>query len=512
MWLLILLALSIVFIILTTTRFKLHPFLSLLLAAFGYGICSGTMSLTDVAKAVNTGFGNTIGYIGIVILAGSIIGIFLEKSGGAFTLAERIVRLVGQRNVPLAMSIIGYIVSIPVFCDSGFVILAPLARALSRRARIPLAASAVALSLGLYSTHTMVPPTPGPIAAAGILNADLGLVTLWGVFVALIALVAGWIFAVLIAGRAAIDGAPGPEDVNPPDLGADPGQTQSRLADESHRQAPFGEGGLAVRKTIAKAFGLDDATRQGRRKIPDMVHSSDSAIALEADRPSAVKSLVPILLPIVLIVMKSVVDLPNVNSRPFGQSSIAAFLSFAGQPVVALLLGVFLAFLLPRKITREMLSTSGWVGEAVLAAATIIIITGSGGAFGNVLKNSGISGFITAHMSQTKGLSILLPFLIAAALKTAQGSSTVAIITTAGILAPLLGALGLDSPTGRALAVVTIGAGSMVVSHVNDSYFWVVTGFSKMSVKEGYKYQTLGTLVEGCTAACTVWAIGLFVL
>ncbi len=447
MWLLVLLGLSIVFIVLTTTRWKLHPFLALLLAAFGYGILSGNMSLTDVAKSVNDGFGGTIGYIGIVILAGSIIGTFLEKSGGAFTLAERTVGLVGQKNVPLAMGIIGYIVSIPVFCDSGFVILAPLARAMSRRARIPLAASAVALSLGLYATHTMVPPTPGPIAAAGILNADLGLVIIWGMLVALVALAAGWLFALL-----------------------------------STRGAP-----------------LDN----------DVPANELEVMNSDADRPSALKSIVPILLPIVLIVLKSIADLPT---HPLGQRGLAAVVGFIGQPVVALLFGVFLAFLLPKRLTPEMLSTSGWVGEAILGAATIIIITGAGGAFGGVLKNAGISTFITENVGKSQSLSILLPFLIAAALKTAQGSSTVAIITTAGIMAPLLAPLGLDSPTGRALAVVTIGAGSMVVSHVNDSYFWVVTGFSRMTVKDGYKYQTLGTLVEGCATGCALWVISAIVL
>jgi len=447
MWLLILLGFAIVFIVLTTTRLKLHPFLALLLAAFGYGVASGRMSLADVATAVNTGFGNTIGAIGIVILAGSIIGTFLEKSGGAFSLAERTIRIVGQKNVPLAMGLIGYIVSIPVFCDSGFVVLAPLAKAMSRRAGIPLAASAIALSLGLYATHTMVPPTPGPIAAAGVLEADLGLVILWGVPVSLVALAAGWLFARVVTRRI-------PADAN-----------------------------------------LQDAASAER--------------ASDAHRPSALKSIVPILLPIVLIVLKSVVDIPE---QTWIRGDAAKLASFIGQPVVALLIGVCLAFLLPKRLTTEMLSTSGWVGEAVVAAATIIIITGSGGAFGKVLQGSGIADFITAHLGESASLSILLPFVTAAAIKTAQGSSTVAIITTAGIMAPLLESLHLGSPMGRALAVVTIGAGSMVVSHVNDSYFWVVTGFSKMSVKEGYRFQTLGTLVEGCAAAGTLWLIGMLVL
>jgi GntP family gluconate:H+ symporter len=276
--------LAIVFIVLTTTRFKLHPFLALLLAAFGYGVASGKMSLAEVTTAVNAGFSNTIGVIGIVILAGSIIGTFLEKSGGALTLAERTIRVVGQKNVPLAMGLIGYVVSVPVFCDSGFVVLAPLAKAMSRRAGLPLAASAISLSLGLYATHTMVPPTPGPIAAAGLLKADLGLVILWGLPVSLVALAAGWLFAL-----------------------------------------------VATRRMAADAHVMD-------RTSPEP--------AMSPHRPSALKSILPILLPIVLIVLKSVADLPQ---HPLGQDDAAKLAGFLGQPMVALLIGVFLAFLLPKR-------------------------------------------------------------------------------------------------------------------------------------------------------------------
>jgi len=450
MWLIVLLVLSIVFIILSTAKFGLHPFLALLFAAFGYGILSDKMPLKDVADAVNGGFGDTVGRIGIVILAGSVIGTFLEKSGGARHLAERILALVGHRNVPLAMGIIGYIVSIPVFCDSGFVILSPLGKALSRRAKASLAASAIALSLGLYATHTMVPPTPGPAGAAAILKADLGLVIVWGLLVALFALAAGWLFAILVAARTPID------------LGAEP-------------------------------------------ETPEIAGSATQG-------PGALKSLVPILLPILLIVLKSVADLQEYH--PLGTGGLARFVSFIGQPVVALLLGVLCAFVLPRKLTREMLTTTGWVGEAVVAASIIIVVTACGGSFGEVLKKSGIADVITESLgtSTSKSLSILLPFAIAAALKTAQGSSTVAMITTAGIMLPLLEPLGLAGATAKALTVVTIGAGSMVVSHANDSYFWVVTGFSKMTVKQGYKLQTVGSLVQGCASLVALWAISRIVL
>lgn len=447
MWLLILLILAVFFIIVATTRLNLHPFLALLISAFGYGILCGKLSLEEVVQSVNYGFGATIGYIGIVILAGAVIGIFLEKSGGAYKLAESTLKLVGEKNIPLAMGIIGYIVSIPVFCDSAFVILAPLSRALSRKAKISLSASAISLSLSLYCTHTILPPTPGPIAAAGLVGADLGLVILWGIPVSIIALIAGWLFSVKYAAKTYID----------------PAKNQRKNEIET---------------------------------IPD-------------DAPSALKSLIPILLPILLIVLKSVGDL---KTKPFGEGNIAEIIDFIGQPVVALLIGVFFAVLLPKKLTKDMLSASGWVGQAVIAAATIIIITGCGGAFGKVLQNSGIADVVKGYLGQSSGLSIWLPFFIAAALKTAQGSSTVAIITTAGIMAPLLGTLGLDAPTAKALVVVAIGAGSMVVSHANDSYFWVVTGLSGMTVKQGYKFQTLGTLVEGGAAAVALWIISLIVL
>ena len=207
--------------------------------------------------------------------------------------------------------------------------------------------------------------------------------------------------------------------------------------------------------------------------------------------------------------LRSIVNLPT---KPFGEDNLAMLINFVGQPVVALLVGVFFALLLPKKITVEMLSPTGWVGDAVTAAATIIIITGCGGAFGRVLGNSGISDVISEQLSVALGLGIWLPFIITAALKTAQGSSTVAIITTVGIIAPLLEPLSLETPTARALVVVAIGAGSLVASHANDSFFWVITQISNMSVKQGYKFQTLGTLVEGTVAAIALWIISLIVL
>jgi len=445
MWLIILLFISIAFIIFTTSKLKWHPFLSLLIAALGYGALSGTMSLEEVVQSVNSGFGNTIGYIGIVIVAGSIIGTFLEKSGGAFTLAGSTLKIVGKKNVPLALSIIGYIVSIPVFCDSGFIIISPLAKALSKKVKISLAIGATALSLGLIVTHSIIPPTPGPVGAAGILKADLGLVIILGFPVSIVGLIAGWLFAIKIASKVKYESFPDSEE---------------------NEIKPTGD-------------------------------------------PSLVKSLLPIFAPIILIILRSISTL---LSTPFGSGYFSTLFNFFGQPVIALLIGVILSFLLPKKLTHEMISPSGWVGEAVIAAATIIIITGCGGAFGQVLQSSGIGDVIKNNLTGAKSLNILLPIIIAASLKTAQGSGTVAIITGASLMAPLLSSIGLDSPLAKALVVVALGSGGMIASHANDSYFWVVTQMSNMTVNEGYKLQTMGTLTVGVFSSLAVWLLSLIIL
>ncbi len=442
----LLLAASIMLIVLLTTRLKLHPVAALLLASFFFGTLDG-MPLTQIVSAVNDGFGQTLGSIGIVIVAGTIIGTFLHHSGGAGRLASRFVRLAGPRRVPVAMGGVGYVVSMPVFCDSGFVLLSPINKALARRAGVSLATCTVALSLGLYATHTMVPPTPGPVAAAGIVGADLGIVIAFGAVVSIVALAAGLFFAYRYASRIQLEH----ETTGAPDEGDDPE---------------------------------------------------------EADGPSALHATIPIVLPMLLILGRTVAELP---AAPFGQGTLAETLRFFGEPTVALCIGVAVALTLPRKLSRRMLSTSGWFGEAVKSAAVILVITGTGGAFGRVLQESGIASDIGVD-AVPNAAGVLVPFLVAAAIKTAQGSSTVAMITTAGMILPLLEPLGLDGEIAKALVVVAIGAGSMVVSHANDSYFWVVTQFSGMSVNQGYRLQTLGSLIQGVTAAIVVWLLSVILL
>ena len=438
--LIVLLLAAIVFIVVSTTKFKLHPFLALIIAAIAYGLLSG-IPLDQIIKSVNSGFGNTIGSIGIVIVVGCIIGTFLEESGGAYVMARSVLKLVGEKRVPFAMLILGYVVSIPVYADSGFVILSPLNKALSKKAKVTLACSAIALSLGLTITHCLIPPTPGPIAAAGIMGADLGMVILTGIVASILPVIVTMLFVTKWASRFQIDPNPG-EDEN------------------------------EIREKMINA-------------------------------PSAFRSFIPIILPLLLIVLKSVSDFPT---EPFGSGWFKTTLGFIGEPVMALLIGMVLAFTLPKRFDRRMMSDTGFVGKAILSAATIIMITAAGGSFGMILRDSGIAEAIGSSLSNFN-LGIWLPFLIAAALKTAQGSSTVSIITTASIVFPLMDVLGFVTPVETALAVTSLCAGAMVVSHVNDSFFWVVTQMSGMNIKMGYKLHTLGTLVCGLSAMLTIWAI-----
>ncbi|WP_297797727.1 gluconate:H+ symporter [uncultured Eudoraea sp.] len=441
----LLLLLSVILIVLLTAKFNVHPFLALLGAAVFFGLLSG-MDLSMIVQSINDGFGITLGKIGVVIVLGVIIGAFLEHSGGAFKLAEVILKIIGKNRVHEAMGLVGFVVSIPVFADSGFIILNPLNKSLSKRAGLSVVGTATALILGLMITHVLVPPTPGPIAAAGIIGADVGLVMLIGLIIGLLSLIVAIFYCKKMGAKHYIDPNP--------DISED-----------------------EIQEKIKKA-------------------------------PSAFKSFLPILIPILLIVGKSLVEF-NLEE---GQAETAwvKFISFVGTPVIALIIGMLFAFLLPKKWDKTILSTSGWVGNALTDASNIILITGAGGIFGTILQNSEIATTLADTLS-TANLGIWLPFMLCAAIKTAQGSSTVALITTASIIAPLLLSMGFVTEVDKALVVAAIGAGAMVVSHANDSGFWILTQFSGIDVKTGYKVYTLGTFVVGSFAALLVYIASFIV-
>ncbi len=443
-WLLFVLLISILFIILGTTKLKMHPFIVLLLASYITGAMAG-LPIDKIASTIATGFGNIMAYIGIVIVLGTIIGVILEKSNAAIKLAEIVLKVVGKRYPALAMSIIGYIVSIPVFCDSAFVILSSLKNSLVAKTGKSSVALSIALATGLYAAHTFVPPTPGPIAAAGNLGLEnqLGLVILFGLVVAAFAMFTGYLWASYIGGK-----------------------------------YPNTETNITELKTPPEKMVL----------------------------PSATKSLLPILVPIFLIALRSVATYPT---KPFGEGLVFTSFNFVGQPINALLIGFLLSFLLFPKFNKETLT--GWIGDGISAAAPILLITGAGGAFGTILKETQI-GDTLGNVLAGYQLGIFLPFIIAATFKTAQGSSTVALVATSALIAPLLSTIGLDSLYGKVLAVMATGAGAMTISHANDSFFWVVTQFSGMDVKTGYKTQTLATLIQGVSSMVLIYFLSLIFL
>ena len=427
----------VILMILAATKFNFHPFLSLLLAAIVMGFVGG-LSESEVISTLMNGFGKTLGSIGIIIAFGTIIGAYLEKSGGAKTLANYVLQIIGKKRAALAMNITGFIVSIPVYCDSGFIILSPLNKAISKSTKIPLVVLGVSLAAGLYATHVFVPPTPGPLAAAAALDADLGLVILLGLVVAI----------------------------------------------------PVSLVGLLWAKYIGNKLELKNITEE------------DIAEIKVEKLPKTRLAFSPIIVPILLIALKSISNYPT---HPFGEGTFSSILNFIGNPVIALFFGIFLAFNLKDHRSKE--THNNWVTSGLKEAGIIILITGAGGAFGAILRATGIGEVIGASFSNMN-IGLLLPFIIAAVLKSAQGSSTVAIITTAAIIAPTLESFGLDSALGRALTVLSVGAGAMTVSHLNDSFFWVVAQFTKMDTATALKSQTLSTFFQGLSGIIIVMLIG----
>ena len=438
---LIYLLITIVFIVLSTAKYKVHPFLTLLIASLGMGVLSG-LDVNFVVKTVSEGFGNTLKSIGIIIACGSIIGTFLEKTGAAKSIANKVLQVVGNKNSALAMNLTGSIVSIPVFCDSGFVILSTLNNAINKKTGISLSVLGTSLAAGLYATHVFVPPTPGPLAAASIIGADVGLVLIFGLLIAIPVSIVGWLWASYYCSRFSINQKIDNNDLN--------------IETKSHTNLTM--------------------------------------------------SVLPIIIPIVLITLKSIINHPTVELENLFINNV---ISFCGHPIIAILFGVFIAMFSATNFSLEQ--HFDWVSSALKSAGVIILITGAGGAFGNILRATSIGDTISQSLL-TFEVGLLLPFIIAAFLKTAQGSSTVSIITTSAMVLPLLDSLGLSSEMGKVLTVLSIGAGAMTVSHLNDSYFWIVSQFSNMNTKTALHCHTASTLLQGLTSIVLIKIISLFLL
>lgn len=404
-------------------KVKANAFMSLLAAALTMGVLSG-MSGPDTVATIASGFAGTVEDIGIVIIFGILLGNYLDAAHATNRMALDTVRLVGQKRSGLAMAITGYIVSIPVFSDAGFVILSPLVKALHRKTRIPLAILAVSLSAGLLATHVYVPPTPGPLAAAGLLGIDIGDAILYGGFAAIFMTLFGWLFAELYF-------------KNKPD-------SYYTYRDEEARAS---------------------------------VENGDDATVDTSNMPGTLASLLPLLLPILLIIANTTCNMILPEGSAFLNIS-----SFIGDPNIALPIGALLAIVmlyknLGKETVLKMMETS------LKDSGPIVFTTAAGGALGAVLKASG-AGASIADMVSSVGLPfILIPFVISAVLKIVQGSGTVAVTTAATICAPIAASLGLNP----LLIFMASGAGARSCCHVNDSYFWVYTNCMGFDMKTGLK-------------------------
>lgn len=445
---------AIVLMIFMISKLNIHPFLSILSISLVFGLIAG-IPLVDqpgedrevikgIASVIGEGFSGAFTSIGIVIILGTIIGALLEETGAAIKLADMVVNLVGEKRPELAMLIMGWVVSIPVFCDSGFVILNPIRKALTKRTAASSVAMTMCLSAGLYTAHVFIPPTPGPIAAANTIGvgSDLLLVMGLGLLVSIPALAGAYIYAKKY-GSSFVEA---PED-----------ETES----------------LKTYEEIKAEYGT---------------------------LPGGFLSLAPIIIPVILMALSNVIKIMNV------EGFLNDLFLFLGTPIIALAIGLIFGIILLNS-RGKIDHLYEVVNESLKIAGPILFVTAAGGVLGKVIASSGIVGFITDNATVFQNIGIFFPFIIAAILKTAQGSSTVAITTTAGIIAPLLPVLGLDSRVSAALVVMAIGAGAMTVSHANDSYFWVVTKFGGLRAEDGYKTQTMVTLVEGICGM-----IGVFIL
>ena len=452
---------AIILMIVMISKFKVHPFLALMSISLVLAIVAG-IDLSKIPAMIGVGFSGTFKSIGIVIIFGTIIGTVLEKTGAALKLADMVVKLVGQRRPELAMLIMGWVVGIPVFCDSGFVVLNSIREALYKKISASPVAMSVALSGGLYASHVFIPPTPGPIAAAGTLGlgGNLLLVIIMGTVVSVPVLIAVYFFS----------------------------------------------------KSIAKSVTISD-----KEADATITASYEELLKKFGTLPSGFLSLAPIIMPIIFMAVGSVIDVLAKQGMLDKAALLPKIFLFLGNPIIALAIGViFCVFLLAE--TKKMREFDHITNESLKIAGPILFITAAGGVLGNVITEAGFVNFIKENASTIKAIGIFFPFIISAVLKTAQGSSTVAIITTASIMGAfsadnsLMHTLGFTSEISAALCVMAIASGAMCVSHANDSYFWVVTNFSKMTADQGYRTQTAMTFIMGVVGMISVYILSLVLL
>ena len=414
----------ILWIVIGTTYLKLHPFFVLFVASILLGL-SLEIDFFELLKLLFVGFSDTTQKIGLLIIFGTIIGKTLELTNATSSIANEIIRRFRKMPLQFKIGFIGYIISIPVFCDAAFIILSKTIKSISIKSKVPLKSLGVALSTGLFAPHVLVPPTPGPLAAASNLKLeDFSLLIIIGGVLAFILVVIGSTFSYLIYNKSKLD-------VN-----------------------------LFFDQKNSKKF------------------------------PSLTESIMPIIVPVILIAIGTLL----VNFDTF--KNLDFVISFLGNPSFSLAIGVLLSFRLI-KFNPEI-GLNFCIKHGLYSAFPIVLITGMGGTLGLIMQKIPLEDYINMY-SFDFSLVLLIPFFISSIFKTVQGSSTVAIITTSTIMYPVLASLGLDNEIDKIWTILSIGVGSMTVSHTNDSYFWIVSEMTGISAKKALKYHTTGTLIQGTT-------------
>lgn len=419
---------AVVSLIVLIARFKLHPFVALILVSLAMGVAAG-MPLGAAVKAFQDGVGSVLGFIAVVVGLGTMLGKLMAESGAATRIATTLIGVFGERRVHWAIMVVAFIVGIPVFFQVGFVLLIPLVFTIARRTGTSLVKIGISLVAGLSVVHGMLPPHPAAMLAVSAYNADVGLTILYGLLVGLpSAALAGPIFATWVAPRIVLP-------------------AENPLADQL--------GGESTRET--PSFGI---------------------------------SIFTVLIPVILMLLASAADVLLDDA-----STARSALHFLGQPIVALLLALLFSFWSlgrARRFTKE--EVLRFCNDCLAPTATILLVIGAGGGFNAVLVQSGVGRAIAAISVGSHASPLLLAWGVAALIRVATGSATVAMTTAAGIVAPI----ALATPgTNAELLVLATGAGSLVLSHVNDAGFWLIKEFFNMTVPQTLKTWTVAETIIG---------------
>ena len=418
-------------------KFKIRPFLTLLLASFLSGILL-KISITETLYLIIKGFYNIVIIIGPIIITGTLLGKFLNETGTSRKMVNTFISYLGIKNIPISLNIIGFIISIPVFCDAAFILMSSIVKDLSKITKKNIILLSVCLATGLYSAHVFVPPTPGPIAASAIIGADIGLLFITGIIVGSIVSVSGYFW---------------------------------------------------IRFLFKQEFRLNTTQIKSNELISNR----------------KIISFLPVFFPILLISASTIIKYPELD---IDQLPFIKIIEIIGKPEIALFIGFVMTLIFVKR--DNVKDTPQWLIKSLMNSFEILLITGAGGALGYIIRESGVINNLS--LSNVSGLaSILYIYIIAALVKTIQGSSTVAILTTCAITAPLVQSIGMTSELEKVILIISIGSGAMTISHINDSYFWVVSKYSNIKMNDVLKFFSTATLIQGLTGLILSIIIFIFI-